>query len=230
MEALYIIIDDVTIEIHQSIIIWMILGVLVTGFLIYVGNKFKKADPAVAPKGLILLVEVLVRMITGVVGGNLKSKTWYYLPFFGTTMIMMALSNLMGLFGLQIPTSNLSVNVTLSLMVFFLIQITDLRLHGIMNKIKGWCEPIIVLFPLNVLGEFTLPFSLSLRLFGNMLGGTIIGMLIYMLVTYLWPFSIVGYFITPFLHMYFDVFAAFMQTYIYFTLASFFLGEASDVK
>lgn len=230
MEALNIVINGFTISIHQSIIIWLAIGVFVCLFLIIAGNKFKNADPSVAPKGFILIFEIIVKTITGVIGGNLKKKTWMYLPFFGTTMLMMLFSNLAGLLGLQSPTSNLSVNATLSLMVFFLIHYTDIKLHGIKNKFKAWCEPIAILLPLNIIGDLALPLSLSLRLFGNMLGGTIIVTLIYMVITNFWPFSIISFAITPFLHIYFDVFSAFMQTYIYFMLASFFLSEASDVN
>lgn len=230
MEGLRIIVNGYVINIHQSIVIWLLIGFIVTLVLLYAGNAFKKADPGVPPSGIVLFFEVIINMILGVVKGNLKSQTWYYLPFFGTTMIMMLLSNLAGLLGLQIPTSNLSVNTTLSLMIFFLIHGTDLKLHGIKSKLKSWCEPIAILFPLNVIGDLALPLSLTLRLFGNMLGGTIIVSLIYLVITNLFPFSVIAFAITPFLHMYFDIFAAFMQTYIYFMLASFFLSQASDAK
>ena len=49
-----------------------------------------------------------------------------------------------------------------------------------------------------------------------------------MLVKAFMPFTALMYVVTPFLHMYFDIFTAFMQTYIFFTLASYFLGESCD--
>ena len=104
----------------------------------------------------------------------------------------------------------------------------SIRLHGIIGKLKGWCEPMAFLFPLNVIGDLAFPVSLTLRLFGNMLGGTIIVTLLYMLVKAFMPFTALMYVVTPFLHMYFDIFTAFMQTYIFFTLASYFLGESCD--
>ena len=106
--------------------------------------------------------------------------------------------------------------------MWLIIQFNSWKNNGILGKLKGWCEPIFILFPINVLGDCTLPISLSLRLFGNLLAGTIIMSLIYSL------FSIVGaavWVFTPFLHAYFDIFSGFIQTYIFFTLSTFFLSQ-----
>lgn len=85
----------------------------------------------------------------------------------------MLLSNLSSLLGVQAPTSNLSVNATLAVIMFCVIQFTAFKEQGILGHLKGWTEPIWILTPLNILGDCVFPLSLSLRLFGNMLGGTI---------------------------------------------------------
>jgi F-type H+-transporting ATPase subunit a len=64
-----------------------------------------------------------------------------------------------------------------------------------------------------------------MRLFGNILAGTIITMLVYTLIKAIAPWGYLGLAITPFLHMYFDIFSGVIQTYIFFTLGSFFLGQ-----
>lgn len=214
--------------IHQSIIIWMVIGVVVCILFYIIGKKFKNADPTKTPKGAVLVFEQLVDLMANVISGNLNKKTWLYLPYLGTIMVMMVISNLVGLIGFQTPTSNLSLVITLVLCMFLLIHGTDLKLHGIKGKFKAWMEPVPFLLPLNIIGDFAFPISLTLRLFGNMLGGTIIITLLYMLVKLVWPFSFLMYVATPFLHMYFDIFTAFMQTYIFFMLATFFLGESAD--
>ncbi|NBK98239.1 MAG: F0F1 ATP synthase subunit A [Erysipelotrichia bacterium] len=212
----------------MSILIWLVIGLFVTILLCWAGNKFKHADPSKPPTGVVLVFEQLVHICTGVLNANLTNKTWKYLPFMGTVMIMMVLSNLMGLIGLQSPTSNITLDAVLVMMMIVLIHGTDIKLHGIVGKLKAWCEPLPFLFPLNVIGDLAFPVSLTLRLFGNMLGGTIIVSLLYLLMKSLMPFSLAMYIVTPFLHMYFDIFTAFMQTYIFFTLASYFLGESCD--
>lgn len=226
LDGILIQIGNFDLFIHQTILIWIIIGAAVTALLVYAGKQIKKADPTQAPTGVVLVFEQLASICSTVIGGNLHGKTWKYLPFMGTVMVCMVISNLMGLLGLQPPTSNLSVNMTLALMMFFLIHGTDIKLHGVIGKLKAWCEPLPFLFPLNVIGDLAFPVSLTLRLFGNMLGGTIIVALLYMMIQTLLPYSAVLFAVTPFLHMYFDIFTAFMQTYIFFMLASFFLSEA----
>lgn len=229
-EGLLIQFGDFQLMIHQSILIWFVVGILVCIMFYFVGKKFKNADPSKAPKGVVLVFEQLVNVMSGVISGNLNKKTWQYLPMMGTIMVMMVISNLMGLIGLQAPTSNLSLDIALVLIMFFTIHGTDIKLHGLKGKFKSWCDPVPALLPLNVIGDIAFPMSLTLRLFGNMLGGTIIVALLYLLMSNLWPFSLLMYAITPFLHMYFDIFTAFMQTYIFFMLASFFLGESCDAE
>lgn len=222
-------IGGLEIQIHISIVVWLAICAIMSVVLIVVGNKFKKADPHQAPTGIVLIFEQIVGLITFIVENSLNRNTRKYLWFYGTCMMLMLISNLISLIGLQSPTSNLSVNVTLAVMCFVIIQGTDLKINGLINKLKGWCEPIWVLFPLNMLGDFTLPLSLSLRLFGNLLGGTIIMTLVYSLFSVLNSFltglGLSLFIVTPFLHMYFDIFSGFIQTYIFFTLATFFLGQ-----
>ncbi|NLC96026.1 MAG: F0F1 ATP synthase subunit A [Erysipelotrichaceae bacterium] len=229
MEGLVVTIGNYKFFVHQSIVTWLILCILITITLIYAGSKIKKADPSKAPTGIVLVFEILVKTAVGVIGGNLKELTWKHVPLFGTLMLAIVLSNLMGLLGLQVPTSNLSVTTTLGMLMVVLIHATDIKLHGIGGKIKGMFEPMPFLFPLNIAGDLAFPLSITLRLFGNMLGGSIITGLLYVLIKALLPYSIISFIVTPFLHLYFDVFSAFMQTYIFFTIASFFLSQSSDV-
>ncbi len=215
--------------IHTSVLVWLCICFLAGIVLVAAGNKFKKADISKAPSGIVLVFEQAVGLITFIVGNSLGKNTRKYLWFYGTCMILMLLSNLSGLLGLQPPTSNLSVNVTLAVTMWLIIQSTSLKEKGLIGKLKGWCEPLWPLFPLNVLGDFTLPLSLSLRLFGNLLGGTIIMGLVYSLFSVLNSLlnglGIALFVVTPFLHAYFDIFAGFIQTYIFFTLSTFFLAQ-----
>ncbi|WP_430641166.1 F0F1 ATP synthase subunit A [Copranaerobaculum intestinale] len=225
-DGLLIHIGGMDIQLHTSIINWLMIGLVLCLFFIIVGKKFETADERKAPKGILLIAEMIVGLCKSIIGDNLKESTRHYIPFFGTLIMMMAVSNLLGLLGLQPPTSNLSVNVTLALMMFLLIQFTNVKENGLVNRLKQWLDPFPFLAPLNIIGDCALPISLSLRLFGNLLAGTIIMGLFYSLLQSVWPFTILGYVVTPFLHFYFDIFSGLIQTYIFFTLASFFLSEA----
>lgn len=214
-----------TIELQQSILNWLILCVIFTIFFIFAGKRFEQADVRKAPTGILLLTEMITDLCSNIIGDNLKEKTRRYLPFMGTLIMMMAVSNLLGLLGLQPPTSNLSFNVTLALMMFFLIQYNGIKKGGLGARLKELSEPMWLLTPLNVIGELALPISLSMRLFGNILAGSIIMLLVYTMLKALLPIGVLIYIVTPFLHAYFDIFSGLIQTYIFFTLASFFLSE-----
>ena len=89
------------------------------------------------------------------------------------------------------------------------------------GKIKGLFEPIFLFFPMNLISEFSTPVSMSLRLFGNILSGTVMTGLIYGLLpkvlTLIWPAA---------LHIYLDVFSGAIQTYVFCMLTMCFVSDA----
>lgn len=212
-------------SIHQSILVWLVICLVVGITAVIAGKKIENADPAKAPKGIVYWSEELYNLALYVISGNLKEKTIHYLPTFGTLMICMLLANLVGLIGFQNPTSNVSFNATLALMFFFMIQFNGVHKGGIKARLKELTEPMFLLTPLNVIGELALPISLCMRLFGNILAGSIISLLLYTLIKSIAPWGYLGLTLTPFIHFYFDIFSGAVQTYIFFTLGTFFLGQ-----
>lgn len=212
-------------EVQQSILVWFLICLIMAIVFIYAGKKIEKADPAKPLKGIVFASVEGYSLFLSLVGGNLREKAKSYAPLFGTMMLLMMIANLTGLVGLQNPTSNISFNLTLALTFFFMIQISAIKKGGLWARIKELSEPSILLLPMNIIGELALPLSLTMRLFGNVMAGTIIMMLIYTLIKSLGTIGLLGLAITPFLHSYFDVFAGLIQTYIFFTIGTYFLGE-----
>lgn len=213
------------IEIQQSIFVWLCICVAAMFFFYFAGKKIEKADPSKASKGLVYVCEELYNLILYVIQGNLKETTIHYIPMFGTLILLMVVSNLTGLIGLQNPTSNVSFNATLALTLWLMIQGNAIKKAGLKARLKELTEPMWLLTPLNIIGELALPISLTMRLFGNILAGSIITLLVYTLIKNIAPWGYLGLTLTPFLHMYFDIFSGVIQTYIFFTLGSFFLGQ-----
>ena len=166
-DGIIIMIFGYRLELQQSIINWLLLCIIFCGFFYWAGKQFEKADVRKAPSGILLLTEMVCDLCQNILKDNLKEKTRHYLPLLGTLVMMMACSNLLGLLGLQPPTSNLSVNIALALMMFFMIQYNGIRKGGVWNRIKELAEPMWIMMPLNIVGELALPVSLSMRLFGN---------------------------------------------------------------
>ena len=225
ISALEIHFGSFTLEIQQSICVWLGLCILFSIFFIVAGKKIERADPTKASKGIVYVCEEALNLVLFVVKTNLRETTKKYTPLFGTLILMMLASNLIGLIGLQNPTSNVSFNATLAITMWLMIQGNAIKKGGLVARMKELTEPMVLLTPLNIIGELALPISLTMRLFGNILAGSIITMLVYTLIKLLMPWGVLGLAVTPFLHMYFDIFSGVIQTYIFFTLSSFFLGQ-----
>ena len=196
VSAIIIHIGKFSLQIQQSILVWLGICVFFALFFYFAGKKIEKQDPSM----------------------------------FGTLIVMMIVSNLIGLIGLQNPTSNVSFNATLAITMWLMIQGNGIKKGGLLARMKELTEPMFLLTPLNVIGELALPISLTMRLFGNILAGYIISMLVYTLIKMLMPIGLLGLLVTPFLHMYFDIFSGVIQTYIFFTLSSFFLGQQVAIQ
>ena len=225
ISALEIHFGSFTLEIQQSICVWLGLCILFSIFFIVAGKKIERADPTKASKGIVYVCEEALNLVLFVVKTNLRETTKKYIPLFGTLILMMLASNLIGLIGLQNPTSNVSFNATLAITMWLMIQGNAIKKGGLVARMKELTEPMVLLTPLNIIGELALPISLTMRLFGNILAGSIITMLVYTLIKLLMPWGVLGLAVTPFLHMCFDIFSGVIQTYIFFTLSSFFLGQ-----
>lgn len=141
--------------------------------------------------------------------------------------IYIFISNISGLFGFEAPTSNYSITLAITIITFTLIQYNALKTKGVFTYIKDIIWPPIV-----VLGTLAPLISLSMRLFGNIVAGSILLSLIYSftgITQYVINFNFLGPVIAPIFHAYFGVFAGFIQTLVFVTLSSILISlEASE--
>jgi len=125
-------------------------------------------------------VEAIVEGIYNLVSSMLGHETDRYLPFLGTLFIYIWCMNMSGIVPLMhAPTASINMTAALSITVFLFVQYTALRrlgplkylhhLAGEPNSGVTWAL-VIINFPLHVFGEFVKPFSLAVRLFGNIFG------------------------------------------------------------
>lgn len=203
--------------------------IIMTGLsiaFIVIGNKFKKADPLEKPKGIVLVaqtgIEIVYNFLSSVMPGPARFQRNYY-PYFAMLFVYVFLSNISGLFGFDAPTSNLSITLSLGLITVTLIQYNAIRTKGGLTYIKDLLIP-----PTNILSAVSPLISLSMRLFGNILAGSILMSLVYsftgFLSSFIMDFNFIGPILASVLHMYFDVFAGFIQTLIFVTLSSILIS------
>lgn len=212
-------------NIKASIIITIILAVLV----LIVGYKAKKQDPSKPSKGLVLVFEILIDWINGMCKVNLGTKWKKYAPMMVTLAIFIFIANISGMFGFSNPTANIAVTVALGFISAFMIQATAIKENGLKNYLKGFLDPFPLMLPINIISEIVTPFSLGMRLFGNILSGSIIMTLIYQSLALIQiaqvPIgAILSVMIAPVFHAIFDIFFGAIQTYVFILLTIIFIS------
>ena len=220
---------NIHIVIQPELVFSLIIMTILSIFFVLVGRKVKVADPTKRHKGVVLVCETGVKMIQDYMETLMPSKfSKNYYPYFAMMFIYIFISNISGLFGFEAPTSNYSITLAITIITFTLIQYNALKTKGVFTYIKDIIWP-----PTNILGTLAPLISLSMRLFGNIVAGSILLSLIYSFTGYLSQyvinFNFLGPVIAPIFHAYFDVFAGFIQTLVFVTLSSILISlEASE--
>jgi F-type H+-transporting ATPase subunit a len=120
----------------------------------------------------------IVDLLNGFVKENIGKRWKSYSPWFLTLVIYIFFANISAVYLLDNPTSYVIITFALALCTFFVIQATGIVSNGVSGYFKGFLDPNPVMLPMNIVSEFTLPISLALRLFGNVISGTAISILI----------------------------------------------------
>lgn len=204
---------------HVCLVIVMAILIL---FALVANRKIRKADPTKAPSGFLNVIELAVETVDKLVYDNMGRKLApKFCNYIGVVFMLLLTCNLSGLFGLRPPTADYGVTLPLALITFVMIQYQGIKWQK-WGKLKGLFEPIFVFFPVNLISEFATPISLSLRLFANILSGTMMMALIYGLlpkfILWAWPAA---------LHAYLDVFAGALQAYVFAMLTMVFIANAA---
>ena len=192
------------------VVTWGIMAVIMMATLIFVRNlKLQPEKPQVVLETLVGFVN---NLFTDILGEHGKG----YVPYLGTVLIFLAISNICGLFGITPPTKDINVTVALALMSIFLVEFSGIHQKGVKGWLKSFSHPMAVMLPFNILELFIRPLSLCMRLFGNIFGGFVIMELIKLVIPIIIP--------VPF-SFYFDIFDGLLQAYVFVFLTSLFMQE-----
>lgn len=197
---------------------WIVTAVLLL-LAFVIGRKFKNASETDTP-GMLqnvaeLGMEMLENMTIGILGHNARK----FANYIGTIFLFILFCNLSGLFGLRAPTADFGVTFLLGMFTFFIVNYQGIKNHGV-GHFTGLFQPIPLLFPINLIGEFANPISISLRLFANLLSGVIIMGLWYGMMPW---FTKIG--IPAALHVYCDLFSGCIQTYVFCMLTMTYVKD-----
>ncbi len=207
-------IDAIGLEITNTVVnTWIIMLVLIL-FALWLRSRLTKV-----PSRLQLRGEMIVEGAHWLVDNTMGEGRRGFAPYVMTLTLYLLLGNLSGLVALRQPTADLNTTFALALITFILVHYHGIKAKGGFGYIKSYFEPLAFMAPLNVISELALPVSLSFRLFGNMLGSVIIMALLYAFAPVIIP--IIG-------HMYFDMFAGLIQTFIFVMLTITFITLQMD--
>ncbi|MCR5609072.1 MAG: F0F1 ATP synthase subunit A [Lachnospiraceae bacterium] len=206
---------------HVSIAIVMLIILI---FAVCANIAIRKADPYKKPGKFLNLVELLVETLDGItINGMGKTYGYKYRNYIGSLFIFLFVANLSGLLGLRPPTADYAVTFSLAMISFVIIHYAGFKYQKL-GHITDLFKPLL-LTPINIIGEIATPLSMSLRLFGNILSGTVLMSLVYGLLP-----KALTYIVPGFLHAYLDVFSGVIQAYVFTMLTMVFTAQNFDVE
>ncbi len=171
------------------------------------------------PRRLQNVFEIVVEMFSSLVEQALGKEGKKHIPMLGSLFLILWISNIIGSVPLTAePTRDLNVPIGHMLVVLFVVHMEAIRAKGLIEYLKTYNEPFIVMMPLNVIGELAKGVSLSFRLFGNILGGAII----VMVISYLTKYTIIP---VP-LNMFFGIFVGSIQAFVFTMLGMTYIAVA----
>ncbi|MEY4114526.1 MAG: synthase subunit [Bacteroidota bacterium] len=228
---------SITKNVVQMLIALTILVVLMIG----IANKYKKGQGVhTAPKGWQNAIEPVITFVRDEVAKpNLAGKYQKYLPYLLTVFFFILINNLFGLLpGSANVTGNIAFTIVLGVISFFVILFsTNKHFWGHIFWYPG--VPVVVrlliMLPVELLGVFTKPFALIVRLFANMVAGHIIILSFITLIFIFgsmnaiagWGFSPLSVLFAVFIYL-IEIMVAFIQAFIFTNLTAVFIGQAFE--
>ena len=213
----------------------IIVAALCTLFIL-IGRKFDKLNPEDTPTGIALVMYLIVDFFNEFIKGHFKNKWKFFGPYLFAVVSYLIVSNIASCFGLIPPMANISVALSLSVLTFLMLQFTSFKFNSIKDKLKSYVGDVVYVapinIPLNILGDFTTPLSMGLRLFGNLVSGCALSIIAFGFVDLISESFLVGgpikiAVVTVLFHPIFDIMFGVIQAFVFFMLSTIFLASSA---
>ena len=167
------------------------------------------------------LLESLIDLINNQIQEVSGKHPGQYLPFIGTLFIFIAVSNILTIVpGYIAPTSSLSTTVALAVSVFIAVPLFGISNQGIKKYLKQYIQPNVLMLPFNIIGELSRTLSLAVRLYGNIMSGSIIVGILLTITPLFFPIIMQA----------FGLLIGVIQAYIFAILAMVYIASASETS
>lgn len=195
------------------------IAIILLGFLFT-----RKLD--IIPNAFQSFAEMIMDFIEGIAQGEMGKSGLKHVPLIGSLFLFILFANLEGQLPWKLlplpgemasPTNDINTTAGLALVVSAYYIGAGILEKGF-GYFKHYLQPLWFMFPFNLLEDFTRPLSLSLRLFGNILAGELIILILISLIPVLAPVPM----------MLFELFIAFIQAYIFTVLAASYISAATS--
>ncbi|MEN8119341.1 MAG: F0F1 ATP synthase subunit A [Bacteroidota bacterium] len=234
----------INISITKNVVALFFSVALMLFIFISVANAYKK-NKGQAPKGMQSFFEPLILFVRDdIAKASIQNKPEKYMPYLLSIFFFIVLNNLLGLIPILPGGANLTGNITITLaLAVFTFVITTVKGNKaywthIFNApgVPWWLKIPVPLMPVvEIVGMFTKPFVLMVRLFANITAGHIIALGFYSLIFIFgeknifagYGISIVSILFTVFM-MVLELLVAFIQAYVFTLLSALYFGMATE--
>jgi len=167
---------------NTVIITWFVMAfIIIASYLI---TRRLSIKPGVFQE----IFEAIIESAEKTIKDTLPVSPWTVIPFITTLWIFIGASNLIGLIpGFMTPTSDINTTVAFAIISYSMMHVFGLKTMGLRNYLKHYTEPSWILLPIHFLAELTRTIALAIRLFGNMLSGDMIAIILLGIAGFLVP-------------------------------------------
>lgn len=195
-----------------------VIAALVSFLLLTLVAIVVKSGKNLIPGTLQQVNEVTLSGLDNMLRENMGDRGRQFLPLVGTLAFFIFLSNLLGMIpAFSAATGNFNTTVACAVIVFIYYNYQGFKEHGIayIKHFMGpvpWMAPLM--FPIEIISHLARPFSLAIRLFGNISGEHAVSGAFYLLAGWLLPVPLMA----------FGLFAAFLQTFVFVLLTTLYIA------
>lgn len=228
--------DEVIFSISESVVTgWLVILIVLAVCLIL--TKDLKKIPETKRQ---CAAEYIVKTVNNMIEVNMDRSSMAYAPYIAAVFAYIIVGTLISMIGFRSITADISVTGGLALMTFVLITYTKLKYNGVGGYFKQFINP------LNIIGEVATPVAMALRLFGNVSGGMIITLILYIALGSAsgalynlmgippiesingYVFNIFQIGIPAVLSIYFDLFSGAIQSYVFIMLTMAYIKMGKE--
>jgi F-type H+-transporting ATPase subunit a len=165
------------------------------------------------------LLEVLVTGMRDQIREVSRQEPSRYLPFVGTLFLYIAASNLLAIVpGYIPPTGSLSTTTALAITVFLAVPLYGIAREGPLTYLRHYIRPTFLMLPFNIIGEISRTIALAVRLYGNIMSGTVIVAILLSLAPFFFPIVMQAL----------GLITGMIQAYIFAVLAMVYIASATS--